>query len=380
MSVAKLRWRRVLIAGLLACISTSASSAQKLSPTTGDDTEFKVVTITEGLQHPWSLAFLPNGDILVTERPGRLRIISDGHLEPQPISGLPEITAAGQGGLLDVVLHPDYQTNGWIYLSYAAAGPGGFGTELARGRLKERVLVDFELLFRLQPKSGTRQHFGSRILFDRAGFLYLTVGDRGEKMRAQNRADHAGSVIRLHDDGRVPKDNPFYGHQKVKAGIYSYGHRNPQGLALHPDTGDVWLHEHGPQGGDELNRVQPGFNYGWPVITYGVNYGSGTAIGEGVRKAGMQQPEYYWVPSIAPSGMTFYTGDVFPRWRGDIFIGSLKFQLLTRLHMKGGSVEKETRYLQGELGRIRDVRTGPDGYLYLLTDATNGALLRLEPR
>ncbi len=380
MAVAKRYWVVLLIAWLMVVLGSPVNSAQKLSPLVGDDSEFRVVTITQGLQHPWGLAFLPTGEILVTERPGRLRVVSKGQLEPQPVLGLPEITAKGQGGLLDVALHPNYKKNGWIYLSYSGTGPGGLGTELARGRLKGRQLVDLEVLFRLLPKSTASHHFGSRILFDQQGFLYLTTGDRGDRPRAQNRSDHAGSVIRLHDDGRVPPDNPFYGHDGARADIFSYGHRNPQGLALHPVTGAIWLHEHGPQGGDELNRIQAGVNYGWPVITYGVNYGFGTKIGEGSHKEGMRQPEYYWVPSIAPSGMTFYNGSEFPQWQGDLFIGSLKFKLLTRLQMEQGSVVKESRYLIGKLGRIRDVRTGPDGYLYLLTDAINGTLVRLEPR
>jgi len=340
---------------------------------------FKITTIAEGLEHPWGMAFLANGDMLVTERPGRLRLIHDGKLRLKAIAGLPSIKASGQGGLLDVVLHPDYLKNGWIYFSYAEPGARGAGTAVSRARLKGLQLLDVEKIFSMNIKSGGGRHFGSRLLFDQNGYLYITVGERGEQDRAQLLNDHAGSVIRLHDDGRLPEDNPFVKRTDAKAEIYSYGHRNPQGMSLHPQTGEVWIHEHGPQGGDELNRIQSGKNYGWPVITFGVNYFFGTKIGEGTHKAGMEQPLYYWVPSIAPSGMAFYTGDKFPEWKNNLFIGSLKFQLLVRLELQGEKVVKEERLLEGKLGRIRDVRTGPDGFLYLLTDKNNGAVVRLEP-
>jgi glucose/arabinose dehydrogenase len=248
-----------------------------------------------------------------------------------------------------------------------------------RARLEGHSLVERQVLFRQQPKSRTGRHFGSRLVFDREGFLFITLGDRGERERAQNIGDHAGSVIRLHDDGRVPGDNPLVHMSRPKGEIFSYGHRNIQGAALHPQTGVLWIHEHGPQGGDELNIVSAGANYGWPVITYGKEYVTGWDIGEGTHKEGMEQPIHVWTPSIAPSGMAFYTGDKFPGWRGSLFVGALKFQLLVRLELEGDRVVKEERYLEGELGRIRDVRTGPDGYLYLLTDARNGRLIRLEP-
>ena len=341
---------------------------------------FKVVTITEGLDHPWSVAFLPDGRMLVTERPGHLRLIENGRLHPKSIKGLPPIKQHGQGGLLDVVLHPEYSKNGWIYFSYASGDDFGVGTEVGRGRLSGHRIVDWQHLFSMQPKSGGGRHFGSRLVFDRGGYLFITLGDRGERFRAQDLGDHAGSVIRLHDDGRIPADNPFVNHVDARPEIYSYGHRNLQGAALHPTTGDLWTHEHGPQGGDELNILQPGSNYGWPIITYGKEYGKSFDIGEGTHKEGMQQPLYYWVPSIAPSGMDFYTGDKIPEWQGSLFIGSLKFQLLVRLDLNGQLVVREHRLLKKKLGRIRDVRTGPDGYLYLLTDANNGKLVRLEPR
>ncbi len=341
--------------------------------------DYRVVTVVDGLENPWAIAFLPGGEMLVTERPGRLRIVREGRLEPEPVSGLPPIEERGQGGLLDVALHPRFAENGLVYLSYAGPGPGGVGTEVARGKLVGRRLENVEILFRMEPKSGARQHFGSRLVFDRQGYLYITLGDRGEMERAQRPGDHAGSVIRLHDDGRVPADNPFVGQKGWKPEKYTLGHRNMQGAALHPRTGELWTHEHGPQGGDEVNVIRAGVNYGWPVITYGVNYVTGTKIGEGTHKEGMAQPLHYWVPSIAPSGMAFYTGDAFPRWRGDLFVGALRDEMVVRLRLDGERVVVEERFLKGVLGRIRDVRQGPDGFLYLLTDEDDGALVRLEP-
>lgn len=364
---------------MLMLLVLQGCSAGPPEPVMAQQHPFRVATIAGNLEHPWGLAFLPDGRMLVTERPGRLRVIAAGQLLPEAVTGLPEISAGGQGGLLDVALHPHYRDTGWIYFSYVGAGEGGRGTEVARARLDGLRLTDLQILFRLQPKSGTGRHFGSRLLFDRAGYLYITLGDRGDRPRAQRLGDHAGSVIRLHDDGRVPVDNPFVRHPGALPEIFSYGHRNPQGMALHPQSGEVWIHEHGPQGGDELNVIERGGNYGWPVITHGVNYGTGTRIGEGTHKQGMLQPLHYWVPSIAPSGMSFYTGDKFPRWQGNLFVGSLKFQQLVRLELEGNSVVSEERLLTNQLGRIRDVASGPDGYLYLLTDAPNGSLLRLEP-
>lgn len=340
---------------------------------------FRVTTVVEGLEHPWSMAFLPDNRILVTERPGRLRLIENHRLHSQFITGLPEIAADGQGGLLDVVLHPDYQKNGWIYFSFSAGVGGAIGTEVARARLEGMKLTNVEIIFRVEKKSDGGRHFGSRLVFDNDNYLYISAGERGDRPRAQDINDHAGSIIRLHDDGSVPKENPFVGKPNAKSEIYSYGHRNPQGIALHPITGEVWTHEHGPQGGDEINIIQSGKNYGWPIITYGVNYGWGTKIGEGSHKSGMEQPLYYWDPSIAPSGMAFYYGDKLPQWRGNLFVGSLKFELLVRLELKNNKVIKEERLLVGQYGRIRDVRNGPDGYLYLLTDEDNGSLLRLQP-
>jgi glucose/arabinose dehydrogenase len=340
---------------------------------------FRVVTLVRGLDHPWGMAFLPDGDMLITERPGRLLRVAGDTLEKRPVRGLPPLAAVGQGGLLDVALHPDFDTNGLVYLSLAGADDDGVGTEVARGRLVDDVLEDVEIIFRALPKSGGGRHFGSRLLFDTDGRLLITLGDRGDRPRAQDLGDHAGSIIRLEDDGGVPADNPFTQTPGAKPEIYTYGNRNVQGITLDPETGRVWAHEHGPQGGDEVNILAPGRNYGWPVITYGRNYVIGTKIGEGTHKEGMEQPIHQWTPSIAPSGMTLYTGDKFPAWRGNLLVGALKFRLLARLEVQDGKVVHEERLLEDVLGRVRDVRTGPDGYIYLLTDQGDGVLARLEP-
>ena len=366
---------RTILATLAAALALPAA-AQTIQ---SQEHAFRLVEVVRGLEQPWSLAFLPDGRMLVTERAGRLRIVRDGRLDAAPVAGLPEIALHGQGGLLDVALHPRFAENGFVYLSYAARGNDGVGTEVARGRLAGGRLENVQVIFRQHPKGNRGQHFGSRLVFDRAGYLYITLGDRGEMERAQKPDDHAGSVIRLHDDGRVPKDNPFAGKPGWKPEKYTLGHRNQQGAALHPQSGALWTHEHGPQGGDEVNVIRAGANYGWPVITFGVNYGIGTRIGEGTAKPGMAQPIHVWVPSIAPSGMAFYTGDKFPKWRGDLFVGALKDQMLVRLRFDGEKVVREERLLKGALGRIRDVRAGPDGFLYLLNDESQAALVRLEP-
>jgi glucose/arabinose dehydrogenase len=366
----------LLLAAALLCAQIASAGAVHHSQAHS----FRVVTLARGLDHPWGLAFLPDGRFLVTERPGQLRLVApDGTLDPRPVDGVPTVAAHGQGGLLDVALHPRFAENGLVYLSYSARGDGGIGTEVARGRLNGHRLENVEVIFRQTPKSGGGRHFGSRLVFDREGHLYITLGDRGEMERAQRLDDLAGKIVRLTEDGRVPKDNPFVGRPGARPEIYSLGNRNVQGAALHPRTGELWTHEHGPQGGDEVNVIRAGVNYGWPVITYGVEYVIGTKIGEGTHKPGMAQPIHYWVPSIAPSGMAFYTGDKFPRWRGDLLVGALKDQTLVRLRLRGEQVIEEERMLRGELGRVRDVRTGPDGYVYVLTDARNGVLARLEP-
>ncbi|WP_341743450.1 PQQ-dependent sugar dehydrogenase [Azonexus hydrophilus] len=372
--------RLLMVAGLVACLGLPAQAEVLRS----EREDFRVRVLSEGLVHPWALAFLPDGRMLVSERPGRLRLLAaDGRLDPRPVAGVPAVAASGQGGLLDVVLHPDFAANGWIYLSYAAAGEGGVGTEVVRGRWVSDAaghrLEDLRVIYRQRPKSSGGQHFGSRLVFDRDGFLHISQRDRGTMARAQQLDDLAGKQVRLHDDGRVPADNPWRGVAGAHPEIFSVGHRNIQGAALHPVSGALWTHEHGPQGGDEINIVRKGRNYGWPVITYGVNYVIGTKIGVGTHREGLEQPLYQWTPSIAPSGMAFYVGERFPAWRGNLFVGALKYQMLVRLELDGERVVHEERLLSGREGRIRDVRQGPDGLIYLLTDAPDGKLLRLEP-
>lgn len=378
MKVQVFRGLNILLWSLAAL--TPSWAQDRSSVITSEKHAFRVVTLLPGLENPWSVAFLPDGRMLVTERAGRLRLVgSDFRLAPQPIEGLPEILERGQGGLFDVVLHPQYAQNGWIYWAYNAPGPGGWGTALARGKLQGQRMTEVQVLFSMQPKTRSSQHFGGRIVFDKAGTLYLTLGDRGDKDRAQKLDDHAGSVIRLHDDGRVPADNPFARRSGALPEKWTLGNRNMQGAALHPQTGELWTHEHGPQGGDEVNVMRSGLNYGWPVITYGVNYGLGTRIGEGQSKPGMVQPLHVWVPSIAPSAMAFVSGSQFPQWQGDLLVGALRGQMLVRLVLDGEKVLREERLLQGRVGRIRDVRMGPDGFIYLLSDGPDGALMRLEP-
>jgi glucose/arabinose dehydrogenase len=368
------------IALLSMALLTSALAQDRPAVINSEKHSFRVVTLLTALENPWSVAFLPDGRMLVTERAGRLRLVGqDFRLDLKPIAGLPDVVSQGQGGLFDVVLHPEYAQNGWIYWAYNAPGAGGWGTALARGKLQGSRMTEVQVLFSMQPKTRSNQHFGGRIVFDKAGMLYLTLGDRGDKDRAQKLDDHAGSVIRLHDDGRVPADNPYAKRTGALPEKWTLGNRNMQGAALHPKTGELWTHEHGPQGGDEVNVMRSGLNYGWPVITYGVNYGFGTRIGEGQTKPGMVQPLHLWAPSIAPSGMAFVSGSKFPQWTGDLLIGALRDQMLVRLVLDGEKVVREERLLKGLVGRIRDVRMGPDGLVYLLTDDAEGALLRLEP-
>ena len=384
----------VWLAGLIASLTTSvvlAQSAPDIPAERVSKTEhytLRAVSLVKGLYHPWSIAFLPDGRMIVTERRGTMRIVEGGKLIDKPIEGLPLVAEHGQGGLMDVALHPKYAENGWIYWTYNAGMPGEYGTELARGKLggtrESPMMTNVEVLFKMQPKSAAGLHFGSRIVFDRQGYLFITLGDRGDSpakgaaQRAQQLDDHAGKSIRLHDDGRVPADNPFVKTPGARPEIFTFGNRNMQGATLHPETGRLWAHEHGPQGGDEINILVAGSNYGWPVITYGANYGSGTKIGEGTSKEGMVSPLYYWVPSIAPSGMVFYTGNNFPKWKGNLFVGALAKTALVRLTLNGDKVVSEERIFDGKLGRIRDVRQGPDGNLYLLTDAVEGELIRIE--
>jgi aldose sugar dehydrogenase len=337
----------------------------------------RVHTVAEGLEHPWGLAFLPDGRLLVTERPGRMRIIaSDGTLS-EPLSGVPAVRAQGQGGLLDVALSPDFAEDATVYWSYSEPGAGGTqGTALARGRLREGALEGVEVIFRQVPKLRGHHHFGSRIVFADDGSLFLALGDRGDRQRSQQLDSHVGTLVRIHRDGSVPADNPFSGRAGALPEIWSYGHRNQQGAALHPLTRQLWTHEHGPRGGDEINVPEAGKNYGWPVITYGREY-HGPRIGP-THQDGMEQPIHQWTPSIAPSGMAFYTHERYPAWQGNLFVGALAFQLVARLELDGERVVHEERLLNDLGERIRDVRVGPDGFLYLLTDSARGRVLRVE--
>lgn len=340
----------------------------------------RVETVAKGLENPWALAFLPDGRILVTERPGRLRIVERDGRVSKPLDNVPRVLARGQGGLLNVALDPRFSENRFVYLSYAELGEGNTaGTAVARGRLAEGKLDDVQVIYRQQPKVEGGGHFGSRLVFARDGTLFVTQGDRmGYRERAQDLSSGLGKIVRINADGSVPKDNPFVGRTGVRPEIWSYGHRNVQSAALHPETGQLWTVEHGARGGDELNHPEAGKNYGWPVITYGVDY-SGAKIGEGTAKPGMEQPVYYWDPVIAPSGMAFYTGDALPDWKGSILIGSLNPGLLVRLTLKDGQVAREERYLGDLRERIRDVQQGPDGFIYLVTDNRDGRVLRVRP-
>ena len=351
--------------------------------------DYRVVTVVDGLVQPWSIAFLPGGDMLVTERPGRLRIVRQGRLLPQPVDGVPKVFVSSQGGLLEVALHPNFASNRMVYLTYSKPGADDMQsrTALIRGRFENDRLTGVEEIF--AAVASGRNHFSGKIAFDKNGYLFLTLGDRQvppegnlEAHPAQDLSNHHGKIVRLHDDGRVPPDNPFVNRAGARPEIWTYGHRNAQGLAIHPETGDIWTNEHGPQGGDELNLIQPGRNYGWPVIGFGVNYTTGLAIHSGTHRQGMEQPVHVWVPSIGISGLMIYTGNRFPQWRGNLFAGGMVGQQLARLTLDGQRVvNRET--LVPQMGRIRDVRQGPDGYIYLVTDDREGGkptpIYRMEP-
>jgi glucose/arabinose dehydrogenase len=361
----------LIAAGVLA-FASQAAQAQTV----------RAQAVASGLDHPWGVAFLPQGRFLVTERPGRMRVVeADGRLGP-PLAGVPAVAARGQGGLLDVITDSGFASNRQIYFCYSepAASGDGNSTALARARLSDDAtrLEQVQVIFSGKPKYASTFHFGCRIVEAPGGMLYLTLGERNRRMQdAQTLDTHHGKVVRIDKDGGVPKDNPFVNRSGALPEIWSYGHRNVQGATLAPD-GRLWTHEHGPHGGDEINLPQPGRNYGWPTVTFGENYGGGK-MGEGTAKAGMEPPLHYWVPSIAPSGMAFLTSDRYgPGWKGQLFVGSLKFGYLARLELDGGKVAKEHRLLEG-VGRVRDVRQGPDGWLYLLTDSSDGKLVRVQP-
>lgn len=342
-----------------------------------EQSDFRLVELADDLERPWGMAFLPDGGMLITEQAGQLRLYRDGGLS-DPISGIPEAEERGQGGLLDVAVDPDYVETGWIYLSLSGEGEGGLGTQVWRGRLQDGRWTDSEILFDMKDKTRAGRHFGSRFAFDSESRLYFSIGDRGAMDRAQDPADEAGRIHRIERDGTVPSDNPYLGEAGTPPTAYTRGNRNAQGMARHPDTGVIWIHEHGPRGGDEVNVIRAGANYGWPEVTHGIDY-SGAVISERESGPGFEDPVHVWVPSIAPSGMAFYSGAAFPEWQGDLFVGALRSRLLVRLELDGEQVIGEERLLEDEVGRIRDVRVGPDGFVYLLTDSNDGRLLRLEP-
>jgi glucose/arabinose dehydrogenase len=374
-----------LVAAGLLVLGSSTRAADTVMRSALHD--YRLVTVAEGLVQPWSVATLPDGDILITERPGRLRLVRKGALLPTPVEGVPAVFQSRQGGLFEVVPHPQFATNRLLYMTYAKPQPDGQSTTaLIRARLENDRLTNIQPLF--ESVSKGQGHYGGKVAFDGKGFLYLTLGDRQvppegnlEAHPAQDLTNHHGKTIRLHDDGRVPADNPFVARQGARPEIWSYGHRNVQGLAINPATGDVWTNEHGPQGGDELNLEQKGRNYGWPVIGFGVNYTTGKAIHTGTMREGMEQPAQIWVPSIGISGAMFYTGDKFPQWKGNLFVGGLAGQRLERLTLQGTTVTMRESLVPG-MGRIRDVRQGLDGFIYLVTEDRDGKptpVYRMEP-
>ena len=363
----------------LLAAATSVCDAQVFPSAAGN---LAVETVARGLNHPWGLAFLPDGRLLVTERAGRMRIVGGEGALSAPVANVPKVFASGQGGLLDVALDRTYAQNSTIYFCYAEPASGGARTALARARLAADAaprLDELNVIFRQEGPLSSSNHFGCRIVQTADDNLFLTLGEHfTPRDQAQNLANHLGKIVRLRPDGSAPPDNPFVGRQGAKPEIWSYGHRNPQGLAVNPASGKLWEHEHGPRGGDEVNIVEKGKNYGWPVIGFGIDY-SGARIHESTHKAGMEQPIWYWVPSIAPSGMAFYTGNVFPAWQGNLLVGALAGEMLVRLELDGEKVVKEERLLHALNERIRDVRQGPDGALWLLTDSSSGRILRLTP-
>jgi len=372
---------RILVCAL-ALGAAPAALAQDTQRLRTDKVEVIVETVARNLQNPWGLAFLPDGRMLVTERPGRLRIAdADGKLSA-PVTGLPRTAARGQGGLLDVALDPDFRQNRFVYVSFAEdRGGGRAGTSVAKGRLGDdgTALEAVQIIFQQEPAYTGNNHWGSRLIFDRSGNLFVTLGDRFDlRDQAQNPANHLGKIVRIRPNGGAAADNPFLNREDARPEIWSLGHRNVQAAALNPATGELWTVEHGARGGDEVNIPGKGRNYGWPVISYGVHY-SGEKIGEGTKKPGLEQPAFYWDPSIAPSGMAFYTGDKFPAWRGSILIGALAGKLVARLETSGNKVTGEERMLHNLGERIRDVRQGPDGFVYLLTDSQQGRILRMKP-
>lgn len=374
--------------GLIAGAGLFSATVLAQTPLRSALHDYRVVTVADSLVQPWSIAFLPGGDMLITERPGRLRIVRNGKLLPQSVEGVPAVSYANQGGLLEVAPHPDFASNRMLYLTFSKPLADGkeATTALVRGRFENDRLTNVQQLF--ESVSKGRGHFGGKVAFDGKGFLFLTLGDRQvppagnlEAHPAQDLTNHHGKIVRLHDDGRVPADNPFVNRAGARPETWSYGHRNVQGIAIQPETGDVFATEHGPMGGDELNRILPSLNYGWPVVGFGVNYTTGLAIHQGTMREGMEQPRHIWVPSIGISGGMFYTGDRFPQWKGNYFTAGLAGQQLARLTLKGTAVVNEET-LVPQMGRIRDVRQGLDGFIYLAIEDRDGKptpILRMEP-
>ncbi len=349
---------------LSAVIISVTACAQKDTTIEKSETTLEYETVVETPGIIWGMTFLPEGEILFTKKSGEIYISRDGNM--QELTGGPEIYLRGQGGLLDIILHPDYEENGWIYMSYASSegeGDGG-NTAIMRAKLNGNQFTDKEVLYKATPNTTRGQHFGSRMVFDRDGYLYFSIGDRGNHdENPQDITRDAGKVYRIHDDGRIPEDNPFVGQAGAKEAIYSYGHRNPQGMILHPETGEVWVHEHGPQGGDEINVIKKGENYGWPVVTYGEKYGGGV-ISEETTHPDMEDPIYYWIPSIAPSGFAYVTSDKYPSLKGNLLIGALKFSYVEHAILDGREVTRREKLLE-DIGRVRDVKEGPDGNIYV---------------
>jgi aldose sugar dehydrogenase len=380
-----MRLPAVLATALVLAVGLSSTNAQLFGPSGGGKAadNLTVETFASGLSSPWSIAFLPDGRMLVTERPGRLRIVGNDRKLSPPVAGVPQVFARNQGGLHDVILDRGFAKSGTVYFCFAAPVSGGGQTAMARARLVDESaprLEDVKVIFQQEGPPSSGLHFGCRIVQGRDGNLFLTTGDHGgHRNEAQNLGNHLGKVIRIAPDGAVPPDNPFVKRAGAKPEIFSYGHRNMQGAALHPESGKLWTHEHAARGGDEVNVIEPGRNYGWPMINYGVDY-SGGKIGASTHREGMEQPVKYWIPSIAPSGMAFYTGKLFPAWQGDLFVGALAGQMMVRLELSGETVGKEERLLQNVRERIRDVRQGPDGALYLATDSNSGRILRVTPK
>ncbi|WP_166258417.1 PQQ-dependent sugar dehydrogenase [Marinobacter salicampi] len=369
---------RALLAAASAAFIAALPVATQAETLESQYHDFEVTTVVDGLEHPWAMAFLPDGDKLITERAGRLRLLKkNGELVDEPIKGLPEMAVAGQGGLLDIVLHPDFEENHLLVLSYAHRNDEGLTTRYAKARFEEDELQDVEVIFEALPRSDSGQHFAGRIAFDQDKSLYVTVGDRGEMQRAQDTGDDAGGVHHITLDGEPAPSNPWLDDPEINDTFFTYGNRNIQGMTRHPETGVIWSHEHGPRGGDEINIIRGGTNYGWPEVTHGISYG-GEPISDRTDKPGISAPLHYWDPSIAPSGMDFYTGEQFPEWQGDLFVGALKFQKLVRLRINDELELVEEEDLLADQGhRIRAVYDGPEGAIWLLTDSSDGKVLKL---